>query len=281
MKAPILRKEALAPGISRMVVSAPAVAAHAAAGQFVILRPAEDAERIPLTISSFDPEAGTVTIVYQTVGATTMLLDRLSVGDSLPTFTGPLGRPSHLSGLKNAAVIGGGLGCAIALPTAEALHRQGCRVTAIAGFRSREQVILQEEMAAASSRFLLCSDDGTTGEQGFVTGALERLLQQGERFDMVFAIGPLPMMQAVSELTRRFDAPCTVSMNPIMIDGTGMCGCCRLTVGGEVRFACVDGPEFDGHQVDFAEAIRRSRLYRPQEQQRRESACRLLGHDPA
>ena len=144
-----------------------------------------------------------------------------------------------------------------------------------------EQVILQEEMAAASSRFLLCSDDGTAGEQGFVTGALERLLQQGERFDMVFAIGPLPMMQAVSELTRRFDAPCTVSMNPIMIDGTGMCGCCRLTVGGEVRFACVDGPEFDGHQVDFAEAIRRSRLYRPQEQQRREAACRLLGYDPA
>ena len=176
MKAPILRKEALAPGISRMVVSAPAVAAHAAAGQFVILRPAEDAERIPLTISSFDPEAGTVTIVYQTVGATTMLLDRLSVGDSLPTFTSPLGRPSHLSGLKSATVIGGGLGCAIALPTAEALHRQGCRVTAIAGFRSREQVILQEEMAAASSRFLLCSDDGTAGEQGFVTGALERLL---------------------------------------------------------------------------------------------------------
>ena len=231
MKAPILRKEALAPGISRMVVSAPAVAAHAAAGQFVILRPADDAELIPLTISSFDPEAGTVTIVYQTVGATTMLLDRLSVGDSLPTFTGPLGRPSHLSGLKNAAVIGGGLGCAIALPTAEALHRQGCRVTAIAGFRSREQVILQEEMAAASSRCLRCSDDGTAGEQGFVTGALERLLQQGERFDMVFAIGPLPMMQAVSELTRRFDAPCTVSMNPIMLGGAGMCGCCRLTVG--------------------------------------------------
>lgn len=281
MKAPILRKEILAPGISRMVVSAPEVAAHAAAGQFVILRPTDRGERIPLTISDFDPAAGTVSIVYQVVGGTTLLLDSLSIGDSLSSFTGPLGRPSHIEGYRNAAVIGGGLGCAIALPTAAALHRQGCRVTAIAGFRSREQVILEREMNDSSDRFLLCSDDGSAGEKGFVTGALEQLLQAGERFDMVFAIGPLPMMQAVSDLTARWDTPCTVSMNPIMIDGTGMCGCCRLTVGGEVRFACVDGPEFDGHQVDFAEAIRRSRLYRPQEQQRREAACRLLGHGPA
>ena len=280
MKAPILRKETLAPGISRMVLSAPEVAAHAAAGQFVILRPTEEGERIPLTISDFDPEAGTVTIVYQVVGGTTLLLDSLQPGDSLPTFVGPLGRPSHIEGFQNAAVIGGGLGCAIALPTAAALHRGGCRVTAIAGFRSAQQVILAQEMAASSDRFLLCSDDGTAGEQGFVTGALERLLQQGERFDMVFAIGPLPMMKAVSDLTARWDTPCTVSMNPIMIDGTGMCGCCRLTVGGQVRFACVDGPEFDGHQVDFAEAIRRSRIYRAQEQQNREAACRLLGLEP-
>ena len=172
------------------------------------------------------------------------------------------------------------MGCAIALPTAAALHRGGCRVTAIAGFRSAQQVILAQEMAASCDRFLLCSDDGTAGEQGFVTGALERLLQQGERFDMVFAIGPLSMMKAVSDLTARWDTPCTVSMNPIMIDGTGMCGCCRLTVGGQVRFACVDGPEFDGHQVDFAEAIRRSRIYRAQEQQSREATCRLLGLEP-
>ena len=257
MKAPILRKETLAPGISRMVLSAPEVAAHAAAGQFIILRPTENGERIPLTISDFDPKAGTVTIVYQVVGGTTLLLDSLRPGDTLPTFAGPLGRPSHIAGFQNAAVIGGGLGCAIALPTAAALHRGGCRVTAIAGFRSAQQVILAQEMAASSDRFLLCSDDGTAGEQGFVTGALERLLQQGERFD-----------------------PCTVSMNPIMIDGTGMCGCCRLTVGGQVRFACVDGPEFDGHQVDFAEAIRRSRIYRAQEQQSREAAYRLLGLEP-
>ena len=270
MKAPILRKETLAPGISRMVLSAPEVAAHAAAGQFIILRPTENGERIPLTISDFDPKAGTVTIVYQVVGGTTLLLDSLRPGDTLPT----------IAGFQNAAVIGGGLGCAIALPTAAALHRGGCRVTAIAGFRSAQQVILAQEMAASSDRFLLCSDDGTAGEQGFVTGALERLLQQGERFDMVFAIGPLPMMKAVSDLTARWDTPCTVSMNPIMIDGTGMCGCCRLTVGGQVRFACVDGPEFDGHQVDFAEAIRRSRIYRAQEQQSREAACRLLGLEP-
>lgn len=280
MKAPILRKETLAPGISRMVLSAPEVAAHAAAGQFIILRPTENGERIPLTISDFDPKAGTVTIVYQVVGGTTLLLDSLQPGDSLPTFTGPFGRPSHIAGFQNAAVIGGGLGCAIALPTAAALHRGGCRVTAIAGFRSAQQVILAQEMAASSDRFLLCSDDGTAGEQGFVTGALERLLQQGERFDMVFAIGPLPMMKAVSDLTARWDTPCTVSMNPIMIDGTGMCGCCRLTVGGQVRFACVDGPEFDGHQVDFAEAIRRSRIYRAQEKQSREATCRLLGLEP-
>lgn len=280
MKAPILRKETLAAGISRMVVSAPEVAAHAAAGQFIILRPTEDAERIPLTISDFDPAAGTVTIVYQVVGGTTLLLDSLSAGDSLPTFAGPLGCPSHIEGYRNAAVIGGGLGCAIALPTAAALHRQGCRVTAIAGFRGKPQVILEQEMTEASDRFLLCSDDGTAGEKGFVTGALERLLQEGERFDMVFAIGPLPMMKAVSDLTARYQTPCTVSMNPIMIDGTGMCGCCRLTVGGEVRFACVDGPEFDGHHVDFAEAIRRGRIYRPQELQSREAACRLLGLEP-
>ena len=280
MKAPILRKETLSPGISRMVLSAPEVAAHAAAGQFIILRPTENGERIPLTISDFDPKAGTVTIVYQVVGGTTRRRESLQPGDTLPPFAGPLGRPSHIAGFQNAAVIGGGLGCAIALPTAAALHRGGCRVTAIAGFRSAQQVILAQEMAASSDRFLLCSDDGTAGEQGFVTGALERLLQQGERFDMVFAIGPLPMMKAVSDLTARWDTPCTVSMNPIMIDGTGMCGCCRLTVGGQVRFACVDGPEFDGHQVDFAEAIRRSRIYRAQEQQSREAACRLLGLEP-
>ena len=281
MHAPILQKETLAPGITRMVVAAPQVAAHAAAGQFVILRAVPEGERIPLTIADFDAAAGTVTVIYQVVGGTTLLLDSLLPGDCLPTFAGPLGRPSEVAGFARAAVIGGGLGCAIALPTAAALTRQGCRVTVIAGFRSRQQVILEQEMAAACERFLLCTDDGSAGEKGFVTGRLKRLLQAGEHFDTVFAVGPLPMMQAVSELTARYDTPCTVSMNPIMIDGTGMCGCCRLTVGGQVRFACVDGPEFDGHQVDFAEAIRRSRLYRSQEQAAREAACRLLGRGPS
>ena len=276
MKAPILRKEALAPGISRMVVSAPAVAAHAAAGQFVILRPAKDAERIPLTISSFDPEAGTVTIVYQTVGATTMLLDRLSVGDSLPTFTGPLGRPSHLSGLKNAAVIGGGLGCAIALPSAKAFKEAGAEVTVIVGFRSKDIVILEDEFKAAADRLILMTDDGTYGRHGLVTQPLQELLEAGETFDEVLAIGPVPMMKFVCRTTQPFGVHTMVSLNPIMVDGTGMCGGCRLTVGGETKFACVDGPEFDGHQVDFAELTSRNATYRDREAEVKENhVCRI------
>ena len=275
MRSQILQKELLAPAVCRIVLAAPRIASHARAGQFVILRAAEDGERIPLTIADYDRSAGTVTLIYQIVGGTTMQLYSLKAGDFLPDLAGPLGRPSGLEGLRRVAVVGGGVGCAIAAPVAKALHEQGADVTMIAGFRSREMVILEKEMAAVS-RLRLMTDDGSAGEKGFVTAALEELLSREERFDRVFAIGPLAMMQAVSDLTLRYDTPCTVSMNPIMIDGTGMCGCCRLTVGGEVKFACVDGPEFDGHLVDFAEAIRRSRLYQAAEAKAREANCHLL-----
>ena len=280
MKAPILRKETLAPGISRMVLSAPEVAAHAAAGQFIILRPTENGERIPLTISDFDPKAGTVTIVYQVVGGTTLLLDSLQPGDSLPTFTGPLGRPSHIAGFQNAAVIGGGLGCAIALPIAQALHAQGANVTSIIGFRGAEQAILQKDFAACSDKLILTTDDGSLGRRGNVTVPLGEMLAAGETFDRIFAIGPLVMMKYVVETARPYGVPVTVSMNPIMIDGTGMCGGCRLTLvqdGQRVaRFACVDGPDFDGYEVDFDEAMARSRMYAPFEHAAREHVCSLL-----
>lgn len=275
MKSQILQKELLAPAVCRIVLAAPRIASHARAGQFVILRAVENGERIPLTIADYDRSAGTVTLIYQIVGGTTMQLYSLKAGDFLPDLAGPLGRPSELEGLRRVAVVGGGVGCAIAAPVAKALHEQGADVTMIAGFRNREMVILENEMAAVS-RLWLMTDDGSAGEKGFVTAALEDILSCGEKFDRVFAIGPLAMMQAVADLTLRYDTPCTVSMNPIMIDGTGMCGCCRLTVGGEVKFACVDGPEFDGHLVDFAEAIRRSRLYQTEEAKAREANCHLL-----
>lgn len=275
MRSRILKKELLNPTVCRIVLEAPRIAARARAGQFVILRATEAGERIPLTVADTDPAAGTVTLIYQVVGGTTMQLYALAEGDFLPDLAGPLGRPSKLEGLQRVAVVGGGVGCAIATPVAKALHAQGADVTMIAGFRSSELVILEQEMAA-TGRLLLMTDDGTAGKKGFVTAALEGLLTAGEQFDRVFAIGPLPMMQAIAELTRRYEVPCTVSMNPIMIDGTGMCGCCRLTVGGEVKFACVDGPEFDGHLVDFAEAIRRNRLYHAQETKAREANCHLL-----
>ena len=271
----IIGKEALNETVVKMTILAPAVAAKAQAGQFIILRPNEDSERIPLTIADYDRTAGTVTIIFQIVGETTMELNAKEQGDMLCDFVGPLGKATSLAGISRALVVGGGVGCAIALPVAKALHAQGCAVTAITGFRSRELVILQDEFSAVSERLITVTDDGTYGEKGNVCMPLERLLG-AEKFDHVFAIGPLVMMKFVVKSAKPFGVPCTVSMNPIMIDGTGMCGGCRLTVGGQTRFACVDGPDFDGYAVDFDEAMSRGTMYRSFEQHARERACSLL-----
>ena len=272
----ILKKEALNPTVTRMVVEAPLVARSAQPGQFVILRVDQQGERIPLTIAGYDRKAGTVTIIFQLVGASTLALDRLNPGDAIQDFAGPLGTPSHTEGLKKVAVVGGGVGCAIALPVAQKLHDQGAVVHAIVGFRSKDLVILKEEFQAASEKLLLMTDDGSAGQKGLVTDALKELIDSGEQYDQVIAIGPLVMMKFVCALTKQYDLPTVVSMNPLMVDGTGMCGGCRLTVGGTMRFACVDGPDFDGHQVDFDEAIARAGIYRPHEQQAREQHCRLF-----
>ena len=271
----IIGKEALNETVVKMTILAPAVAAKAQAGQFIILRPNEDSERIPLTIADYDRTAGTVTIIFQIVGETTMELNAKEQGDMLCDFVGPLGKATSLAGFSRALVVGGGAGCAIALAVAKALHAQGCAVTAITGFRSRDLVILQDEFSAVSERLITVTDDGTYGEKGNVCMPLERLLG-AEKFDHVFAIGPLVMMKFVVKSAKPFGVPCTVSMNPIMIDGTGMCGGCRLTVGGQTRFACVDGPDFDGYAVDFDEAMSRGTIYRSFEQHARERACSLL-----
>ena len=272
----ILEKEKLNPTVTRMTVEAPLAARRARAGQFVILRAGDRGERIPLTIAACDRARGSVTVIFQEVGATTMALGRMEPGQFLQDFAGPLGTPTDLSGVKKAAVVGGGVGCAIALPVARALHEAGAEVHAIAGFRSRDLVILEEDFRAVSERYRLMTDDGSAGEKGLVTAALEELILAGEGYDKVFAIGPLPMMKFVSLLTKKYGIPTVVSMNPIMIDGTGMCGCCRLTVGGEMKFACVDGPDFDGHLVDFDEAMARSTAYREEEARAREESCNLF-----
>ncbi len=272
----IVRKKVLTPDISSISVCAPLVAKKARAGQFIILRACADGERIPLTVSSTDGEL--VTVVFQKVGDSTMTLDELSEGECLTDFVGPLGEPTPIEGVKRAAVVGGGLGCAIALPVAKALHDAGAKVDLIGGFRTRDIVILEDEMRAACDDLYICTDDGSYGYHGFTTGKLEELLTAGERYDRVYAIGPLVMMKFVCRVTKRFDIPTTVSMNPIMIDGTGMCGCCRVTVGGEVKFACVDGPDFDGHLIDFDETIARAATYKEFEQRRKAGhACRLEG----
>ncbi len=272
----IVRKKVLTPDISSISVYAPPVAKKARAGQFIILRACQDGERIPLTVSSTDGEL--VTVVYQKVGDSTMTLDELSEGECLTDFVGPLGEPTPIEGVRRAAVVGGGLGCAIALPVAKALHDAGAKVDLIGGFRTRDIVILEDEMRVACDDLYICTDDGSYGYHGFTTGKLEELLTAGERYDRVYAIGPLVMMKFVCRVTKRFDIPTTVSMNPIMIDGTGMCGCCRVTVGGEVKFACVDGPDFDGHLIDFDETIARAATYKEFEQRRRVGhACRLEG----
>lgn len=272
---PIISKERLNPTVSRMVIAAPLVARKAQVGQFIILRAGERSKRMPFTVSDVDRELGTVAIIYQVVGAGTMELDQLEAGQSLHDFVGPLGTPSDLEGLNKVCIVGGGVGCAIAYPAAKALHRMGAQVHSIIGFRNRELVILEDQFRAASDRLRVMTDDGSHGEKGLVTHALLEWLEAGENYDQVIAIGPLPMMKFVAATTKPFGVKTIVSMNSIMVDGTGMCGGCRVTVGGQTRFACVDGPDFDGHQINFDEAIARSRMYQPFEQHAREDACRL------
>lgn len=272
----ILQKQALNSTVSRMVVRAPRVAKKAEAGQFVILRVDEEGERIPLTVADYDRDAGTVTIIYQIVGATTRKLDELNAGDFICDFVGPLGRPTELDGLKKVAVVGGGVGCAIALPVAKKLHALGADVHSVIGFRNSELVILRDEFEGCSSVCRLMTDDGSAGEKGLVTDALKSLIEAGNAYDEVIAIGPLVMMKFVCALTKTYGIKTVVSMNPIMIDGTGMCGGCRLTVGGEMKFACVDGPDFDGHLVDFDEAIERGRMYSEFERHAYDETCNLL-----
>lgn len=276
---PIVKKRVLNETVTLMEIEAPLVARKALPGQFIIFRIDEEGERIPLTIAGYDREKGTVTIIFQKVGYTTMKLDTLNEGDALLDFVGPLGEPSHTEGVKRAAVIGGGLGVAIAYPQAKVLHEAGCEVDLIVGFRNEHLIILKDELAAACTDLTIMTDDGSNGNKGFVTQALQAKLDAGKAYDEVIAIGPLPMMKAVCDLTKPKDIKTIVSMNPIMIDGTGMCGGCRVTVGGVTKFACVDGPDFDGHQVDWAEAISRSRMFRPEEQRAMEKLhkCRLTG----
>lgn len=269
----IIKKEKLNSTVSKMVIEAPFVAKKAQAGQFIILRVDSNGERVPFTIANYDREKGLVTIIYQIVGATTHLLDQKCAGDYIEDFVGPLGNPTHTGGYKKVAVIGGGVGCAIAYPVAKEFHEQGAEVHSIVGFRTKDLLILENEFRGVSDKYLIMSDDGSVGEKGLVTNALEKLIESGEKYDLVITIGPLIMMKFVCLLTKKYDIKTVVSMNPIMIDGTGMCGCCRLTVGGEVRFACVDGPEFDGHQIDFDEAMERSMVYKDFE---REAKCNLL-----
>ena len=272
----ILYKETLNRSVTLMRVEAPLVAKKAEPGQFIILRTDAEGERIPLTIADFDRDEGSVTIIFQVVGASTEKLNHLNAGDMIHDFVGPLGKATHTEGLRKVAVVGGGVGCAIAYPVAKKLHLGGCEVHAIIGFRNAELAILEDDFRAHSTRLIRMSDDGSFGEKGLVTDALRRLLESGEQYDQVITIGPLPMMKYVSLLTKEFGVPTIASMNPVMIDGTGMCGGCRLTVGGEMKFACVDGPEFDAHLIDFDEAIARSATYRDFERHAYEDTCNLF-----
>ena len=275
----IVKKERLNPTVTRMVIEAPYVARKAEPGQFIIFRTHEDSERVPLTIADTDREAGTVTIIYQIVGGSTMELDAMQEGEAICDFVGPLGVATHTEGLRKVAVVGGGVGCAIAYPVTKKLHEQGATVHAVVGFRNKDLVILEDEFRAASDRLVMMTDDGSCGEKGLVTAALEKLIQEGNAYDEVIAIGPLVMMKFVCAVTKKYNIKTVVSMNPIMIDGTGMCGGCRLTVGGETKFACVDGPDFDGHLVDFDEAMKRGTMYREFEQHAREASCNLLSKE--
>ena len=272
----IVDKKVLNPTVTRIDVYAPFVAKKAQAGQFVIVRATEDGERIPLTVADYDREKGTVAVIFQIVGATTERLNHKNEGEFIPDFVGPLGKPTHTQGLKKVCVVGGGVGCAIALPVARALHEQGAEVTSIIGFRNKDLAILEEEFKACSDNFYMMTDDGSYGRQGNVTVPLKELLANGEQFDEVITIGPLIMMKFVCLTTKEYGVKTIASMNPVMIDGTGMCGGCRLTVGGKMLFACVDGPEFDGHEIDFDEAMSRSRAYADFEMREREDTCNLF-----
>ena len=272
----IIKKHKLNDTVTFMSILAPFVAKKARAGQFIILRATNDGERIPLTIADYDRENGTITIIFQIVGKTTGILNTLNEGDFIPDFAGPLGKPTEINNLKKVAVIGGGVGSAIAYPVAKALSENGTEVHSIVGFRNKDLVILENEFKSVSNKFFIMTDDGSIGEKGLVTDALKKLIESGEKYDEVIAIGPLVMMKFVSLLTKEYNVKTTVSMNPIMIDGTGMCGGCRLTVGGKVKFACVDGPDFDGHLVDFDEAIRRSSVYKTFEKEKHDELCNLL-----
>lgn len=276
----IVKKADLNSQIYLMEIEAPLVARKAAPGQFVILRMDEKGERVPFTIADFDKEKGTVTVIIQAVGKTTKDLSKLNEGDTILDFAGPLGMPTPLEGLKKVAVIGGGLGTAIAYPQAKKLKELGAEVTAISGFRSKEYIILEDEMNAVSDKLIITTDDGSNGLHGFVSDRLREELESGEKYDEVIAIGPLLMMRAVCNLTKEFGIPTTVSMNPVMIDGTGMCGGCRVIVGGETKFACVDGPDFDGHKIDWDAAIKRQQMFKAYEKRScEEGKCRLTGKE--
>ena len=262
----ILRKNVLNPQIFLMEVEAPLIAKKAEPGQFIILRIDEYGERVPFTIADFDREKGTVTIIVQVVGKTTMDLSKFEEGEEILDFAGPLGQPTPLEGLKKVAVIGGGLGTAIAYPQAKKLFNLGADVTVITGFRSKDMIILEDELKAVSNRLIVTTDDGSNGTKGLVTERLKELLDAGEKFDEVIAIGPLVMMKFVCATTKEYNVPTTVSMNPVMIDGTGMCGGCRIVVGGETKFACVDGPDFDGHKIDWDSAMKRGRMFKKYEE---------------
>ena len=272
----ITQKVELNPTVTKLSIEAPLIAQKAQPGQFIIVRPLEESERIPLTIAGYDRQAGTVDIIFQIVGDTTMELNALKVGDEVHNFVGPLGRPTETEGLKKVCVVGGGVGCAIALPIARKLHEEGCVVHSIIGFRSKDLLILEDDFAACSDELRVMTDDGSYGQKGVVTAALEELIAAGNQYDEVITIGPLIMMKFVVKTCQKYHIKSVVSMNPIMIDGTGMCGGCRLTVGGETKFACVDGPDFDGHLVDFDEAMQRGNMYKEFETHAREEHCNLF-----
>ena len=272
----IMKRRELIPTVTELWIKAPLIAKKAKAGQFIIVRAKEDSERIPLTIAGFDREAGTVSIIFQVVGAGTMQLNALKEGEAVHDFVGPLGKATEIEGLKNVCVVGGGVGCAIALPIAQALHAQGTKVTGIVGFRNKDLVILEDEFRACCDEFIIMTDDGSYGDKGVVTAPLEQKIVDGANFDEVITIGPLIMMKFVVKTTKPHNVKTVVSMNPIMVDGTGMCGGCRLTVGGQTKFACVDGPDFDGFEVDFDEAMHRGTMYKPFEAHAREAECNLL-----
>ena len=272
----IVRKKELNASVTLMEIEAPFVARKAKAGQFIIFRVDEEGERVPLTIAGYDREKGTVSIIFQKVGLSTKMLGELNEGDCIQDFVGPLGRPTETEGIKRVCVVGGGVGCAIALPSAQAFKEAGCEVDVIVGFRNKDIVILEDEFRSCSDHLYLMTDDGSYGEHGFVTVKLQELLEKGNQYDEVLAIGPIPMMKFVCKTTEPFGVKTIVSLNPIMVDGTGMCGGCRVTVGGEVKFACVDGPDFDGHKVDFAELMNRNGVYRDQESEDEQNhMCRI------